>query len=99
MKPGWKSINHINPPSLNYFNFLVLEELDLCSPLCQVLRWVTYKVSLLKAALGPHDSLSFLPDQHEPPLEDVSACTSVNPGEQCEVHCKSPFTGAKTEVP
>ncbi|CAL1170421.1 unnamed protein product [Cladocopium goreaui] len=29
---------------------------------------------------------------------DVSACTSVNPGEQCEVHCKSPFTGAKTEA-
>ena len=29
---------------------------------------------------------------------DVSACTSAAPGEQCEVHCKSPFTGAKTEA-
>ena len=31
-------------------------------------------------------------------LQDVTACTSVNPGEKCEVHCKSPFTGAKTEA-
>ncbi|CAJ1453635.1 unnamed protein product [Effrenium voratum] len=29
---------------------------------------------------------------------DVSACTSVAPGEKCEVHCKNPFTGAKTEA-
>eukprot|EP00438_Fugacium_kawagutii_P001743 Skav219924 [mRNA] locus=scaffold2006:213687:233286:+ [translate_table: standard] len=30
--------------------------------------------------------------------DDVSACTSVSPGDQCEVHCRSPFTGAKTEA-
>lgn len=29
---------------------------------------------------------------------DFSACTSVDPGEQCEVHCKNPYTGAKTEA-
>eukprot|EP00913_Durusdinium_trenchii_P021631 g20326.t1 len=30
--------------------------------------------------------------------EDVSACTSVAPGDFCEVHCRSPFAGSKTEA-
>ncbi|CAK9057254.1 unnamed protein product [Durusdinium trenchii] len=29
---------------------------------------------------------------------DVSACTSVAPGDFCEVHCRSPFAGSKTEA-
>lgn len=29
---------------------------------------------------------------------DMSACQSVAPGEKCEVHCKTPFAGTKTEA-